>query len=163
MIITVRDNRKLIAVTGAQATKYPLYQTTAAAYESLTGNLQKNRIVHLQYVAVDQGSVTSELFWGTEPLQSKDVDDTFTSITANVSNPLAVDRWSYDTSMYLSLEQTNTQNYYFQIYEYEVVAYTGEPPRPYWQLMANGQSILVETDAQAAAAATVKLGAPKRR
>ena len=156
MVITVRHNRKTVAISGAQTSKLALSVTTLAAYESLTGNLNKNRIVQIQYVAIDQ-VVTTEFYWGTQPLQSKDVDDTCTPTTAGLSNPMMIDRWSYDNSMALLITQSNTQNYYFEIVEYEIVAYTGTPPRPYTQIMSNGQAMEIETAAQETAASTLKL------
>jgi hypothetical protein len=156
MVVTVRHNRKTVALSGAQ-TKLALAVDSGTTYESLTGNLQKNRIVHLQYVAIDQEN-TPEFFWGTQPLQSKDVDDTMSTTTASLSNPLPVNRWSYDSSMRLLVTQSATQNYYFEIVEYEIVAYAGSPPRPYYQIMANGQAILVQTQEQSDAMAALKLG-----
>lgn len=155
MVVTTRHNRKTVALSGA-TTKTALSVDTLAAYESLTGNLNKNRIVHLQYVAIDTGN-TPEFFWGTQPLQSKDVDDTISTTTAGLTNPLPVDRWSYDNSMRLLVTQSATQNYYFEIVEYEIVSYAGTPPRPYTQIMANGQAIVVETEEQISAMAALKL------
>jgi hypothetical protein len=149
MIITVRENRKLVALTGLQ-TKYPLALDSGPSFESLHGNLKKNRVVNILYVAIDQSN-TPELFWGTEPLQSKDVDDTMSTVLDGISNPLMINRWSYDQSMRLLVTESATQNYYFEIIEYEIVAYAGTPPRPYWQILQNGQAILVEDAATQAA------------
>jgi hypothetical protein len=157
LVVTTRHNRKTVALVGAQ-TKFAFALDSGTTYESLTGNLNKNRIVHLQYVAIDTAQVNPEFFWGTQPLQSKDVDDTCSTVTANLAAPLPVDRWSYDQSMRLLVSETASQSYYFEIVEYEIVSYTGAPPRPYWQIMANGQAILVESDEQAKAMAALKLG-----
>ena len=67
--------------------------TTSTFLESMTGNLNKNRIVHIEYVGITVAD-TPEFLWGTQPLQSKDVADTLTQIRV-VTNPIEVDRWSY--------------------------------------------------------------------
>lgn len=156
LVITVRHNRKLVALTGAQ-TKLALNVSTLAAYESLHGNLQKNRITHIQYVAITESN-TPEFYWGTQPLQSKDVDDTLNVVTAGLDNPIAVDRWSYDISMYLFVSESGSQNYYFEVIEYEIVSYAGTPPRPYLQIMANGQAVFVETQTTESVMNAIKLG-----
>jgi hypothetical protein len=144
MVITARENRVKISISGAQTSKVALYLTTLAPYEQLHGELKKNRIVHIQYLGLDQ-SATVNLYWETEPLLSKDYDDTIDLTRAGIANTVGVDRWSYDSSMYLSIKQSGTQNYYFEIMEYEVTPYEGEPDRPYLQIMANGQAIMVES------------------
>jgi len=144
IVITARNNRPKAAVTGAKTTKYTLDLSNGAAYEQLHGELKKNRIVHLQYVAIDAAN-TPNIYWGTEPLMSKDYDDTMDTTRMGITNPIAVDRWSYDPSMRLSVIQTATQNYTFEIMEYEVTPYEGTPERPYLQIFANGQAILIES------------------
>jgi hypothetical protein len=145
MVITARNNRPIVTLTGAQ-TKFDLDvgQSSPAGLECMAGELKKNRIVHIQYVAIDTAN-TPTLYWGVEPLLSKDVEVTLSTTMAGLTNPIAVDRWSYDPSMRLLITQTATQNYYFEIMEYEVTPYEGVPDRPYLQIMANGQAILVES------------------
>jgi len=145
MVITARNNRPIVTLTGAQ-TKFDLDigQSSPAGLECMAGELKKNRIVHIQYVAIDTAN-TPTLYWGTEPLLSKDVEVTLSTTMAGLTNPIAVDRWSYDPSMRLLVTQSATQNYYFEIMEYEVTPYEGVPDRPYLQIMANGQAILVES------------------
>jgi hypothetical protein len=61
--------------------------------------------------------------------------------------------------MRLLVTQGNvTQNYYFEIVEYEIVAYQGSPRRPYMQLLSNGAGILVMTDEEAANIHATNLG-----
>jgi hypothetical protein len=149
MVIQVRHNRKAVAVTGTQ-TNYILALdnnntagTSSTFLESMTGNLSKNRIVHIEYVALTVAD-TPEFIWGTQPLQSKDVADTLNANLAGATNPIEVDRWSYDQSMRLLVTQGNvSQVYYFDIVEYEIVAYAGTPTQPYWQLLSNGAGIYV--------------------
>jgi len=145
MVITARNNRPIVALTGA-LTKFDLDvgQSSPAGLECMAGELKKNRIVHIQYVAIDTAN-TPTLYWGTEPLLSKDVEVTLSTTIAGVTNPIAVDRWSFDPSMRLLVTETASQNYYFEIMEYEVTPYEGVPDRPYLQIMANGQAIMVES------------------
>ena len=166
MIIQVRHNRKAVAVTGSQ-TNYILALdnsntagTTSTFLESMTGNLNKNRIVHIEYVGLTIAD-TPEFIWGTQPLQSKDVADTLNANLAGATNPIEVDRWSYDQSMRLLVTQgTVSQVYYFDIVEYEIVAYAGTPTQPYWQLLSNGAGIYVASDAQATNIQATNLGLP---
>jgi hypothetical protein len=126
----------------------------------MTGNLNKNRIVHIEYVGLTVAD-TPEFIWGTQPLQSKDVADTLSVTLASVTNPIEVDRWSYDQSMRLLVTQGNvSQVYNFDIVEYEIVAYAGTPRQPYWQLLSNGAGIYVATDAIAANIQATNLGLP---
>ena len=166
MIIQVRHNRKAVAVTGIQ-TNYILALdnnatagTTSTFLESMTGNINKNRIVHIEYVALTVAD-TPEFIWGTQPLQSKDVADTLNANLAGATNPIEVDRWSYDQSMRLLVTQGNvSQIYYFDIVEYEIVAYAGTPQQPYWQLLSNGAGIYVATNEIAKNIASTNLGLP---
>ena len=146
MVITARHNRPLVTFTSLQ-TKLELDKDTKdsnnVSCEDLAGELTKERIVNIQYLAIDAS--TPSIYWGTEPMMSKDVDRAIDTIRVGVSNPIAVDRWSYDPSMHLLITQgATTINYYFEIMEYEVTPYAGTPPMPYLQIMANGQAILVE-------------------
>jgi hypothetical protein len=147
MVITARNNRPIVTLTGVQ-TKFDLDvgQSSPAGLECMAGELKKNRIVHIQYVSIDTGN-TPTLYWGVEPLLSKDVEVTLSTVRAGLTNPIAVDRWSYDPSMRLLVTQTATQNYYFEMMEYEVTPYEGVPDRPYLQILANGQAILVDSEA----------------
>ena len=163
MIIQMRHNRKIVQVIGTQ-TNYILALdnnstagTSSTYLESMTGNLNKNRIVHIEYVALSVAD-TPYFTWGTQPLSSKDVQDTISLVSANLLNPVEVDRWSYDQSMRLLVTQGSvTQNYYFDIVEYEIVAYAGTPQKPYWQLLSNGAGIYVATEEMAAAVTATNL------
>jgi hypothetical protein len=164
MIIQVRHNRKTVQVIGVQSNYILALDNAATAgtsstyLEAMTGNLNKNRIVHIQYVGLSVAD-TPFFTWGTQPLSSKDVQDTINLVSADISNPVIVDRWSYDQSMRLLLTQGNvTQNFYFMIMEYEIVAYTGTPQAPYWQILSNGACINVATPEIAANINATNLG-----
>jgi hypothetical protein len=142
-ILTVRRNRQRHEVSGAITEAKALNVSENAAYEPLHGNLKKDRVVHLQYVAVETAAVTSVLYWGTVPLLSKDYAISISTVTAPVDAPLEIDRWSFDESMRLALTQSATQIYDFECVEYEVTKYEGVP-KMYLHIMANGQAIFVE-------------------
>lgn len=142
-VVTVRNNRKLVTVSGAKTSLYDLVIGTDASYESLHGNLKKNRIVHLQYLGLGQAQSTY-LWWLTTPLLSRDVDEAITSTTAPIDQPIEIDRLSYDDSQYLRIKQAGTQDYYFSIVEYEVVGYPGKPDSDFLHIFANGQAQFVK-------------------
>jgi len=141
-VVAVRRNRQRISISGSQ-TNYGLTSSTDPSYEALHGKLEKNRIVHIQYLAVENDTVESILHWGTPPLFSKDVKIAITNKTAGPSNPIEIDRWSYDETMFIRLDQDGTQVYIFECVEYEIKPYPAEP-RMYLHLMANGHGIFVE-------------------
>jgi hypothetical protein len=143
MIITVRRNRKKVALSESK-TKHRFYTETDASYASMHGNLGLNRVVHLQYVSIDK-DVDTTFYWGTQPLQSKDVEEAIQVWAAGFSSPLEIDRWSFAPEMHLYVTTAGAQNFYFEIIEYEVVEYVGTPTRPYLYIMANGQAIFVES------------------
>lgn len=121
------------------------------------GNVSKNRIVHIQYLSLGQAQNTY-LWWLTQPLLSKDVDEIITSAIAPIDQPIDIDRWSYDDSQYLRIKQASTQDYYFTILEYEVTGYEGKPDKPFLHIFANGQAQFVE-----AGQAVTGLGAYERK
>jgi len=143
MVITVRRNRKKVALASAQ-TDYRFYTATSADYTPMVGNLNLNRIVHLQYVSIDQDQDTT-FKWGTQPLLSKDKAEAVQTWGANLLAPLEIDRWSYDEAMHLYVTQADAQNYYFEIIEYEVTSYEGKPSQ-FIHIMANGQALFVESE-----------------
>lgn len=144
MVITVRRNRKKATVTGAKTTDYRFKTDVSSEFTPMVGNLALNRVVHLQYVSIDVDTDT-KFFWGTQPLLSKDRVEAIQTWGANLLAPLELDRWSFDEAMHLYIQQAATQNYYFEIIEYEVVPYAGEPTRPFLHIMGNGQAIFVES------------------
>lgn len=145
MITTVRHNRKKVTVTGAKATAYRFKTDVSSEFTPMVGNLALNRIVHLQYVSIDVDTDT-KFYWGTQPLLSKEREEAVQTWGANLLAPLDIDRWSFDEAMHLHIQQAATQHYYFEIIEYEVVPYVGEPTRPFLHIMANGQAIFVSDE-----------------
>lgn len=141
-IVGVRRNRQRHTIAGAQ-TDYRLETGTSAVFETLHGLMSKNRVVHLQYIAVETAVVTSTLYWGTPPLFSKDVGLTITTVQAGLTNPMELDRWSYDSSMHIRLSQSAGQVYDFEVVEYEVNSYAEEPEK-YLHILPSGYGIFVE-------------------
>jgi len=145
-VVVVRRNRQRHVIAGAQ-TDYRLYTETNTNFAMLHGLLSLNRIVHIQYIAVETAAVTTLFYWGTPPLFAKDVRLTIDTNVAPTTNPMEVDRWSYDTAMHLMLTQSAGQNYIFECVEYEIAEYkveAGEEPERYLHLMPNGQAVFVE-------------------
>jgi len=148
-VVTVRNNRKKVSVSGAKTSLYDLVIGTDTSFESLHGNLKKNRIVHLQYLGLDVDTPTY-VWWLTQPLLSKDVDEAIRSTLAPVDQPIELDRWSYDDSQYLRIKQDATQDYFFVIVEYEVVGYPGKPEGDFLHVFANGQAQFVRAGSSVA-------------
>lgn len=121
------------------------------------GNVKVNRITHIQYLALGN-AVNTYLWWLTQPLLSKDVDEAITSAIAPVDQPIEIDRWSYDDSQYLRIKQDSTQDYYFSIVEYEVVGYPGKPESDFLHIFSNGQAQFVK-----GGSAITALGAYEKR
>lgn len=142
-VVTVRNNRKKVEVSGAKTSLYDLVIGTDTNFESLHGNLKKNRIVHLQYLGLGADQSTY-LWWLTQPLLSKDVDEAITSVIAPIDQPIEIDRWSYDDSQYLRIKQAATQQYYFVIVDYEVTGFPGKPDSDFLHIFANGQAQFVK-------------------
>lgn len=142
-VITVRSNRKKVLISGAKTTLYDLVIGTDTTYESLHGNLKRNRVVHIQYLGLGQTQPTY-LWWLTQPLPSKEVDEPLTSAEAPVDAPIDINRWSYDDSQFVRIKQSGTQDYYFQIAEYEIVDYPGKPDGDFLHIFANGQAQFVK-------------------
>jgi len=142
-VITVRSNRKTVRIAGAKTELYDLVIGTISSYESLHGNLKKNRIVHIQYLGLGQ-TQPAYLWWLTQPLPSKDVDEPLSSVEAPIDQPADINRWSYDESQFLRIKQSGTQDYYFLIAEYEIVEYPGKPDGDFLHIFANGQAQFVK-------------------
>lgn len=145
-IMVVRSNRQRIDIAGAYAEPgTALNSTTNAAYEALHGNIEVGRVVQIQYLSLT--NVTPEVLfrWGTEPLLSAWRPLYIGSNHAALTNPLQIDRWSYDSEMRLALvKDAGAQYLWLEIIEYTVVAWTKTPPKKYLKILANGQAVFVE-------------------
>ncbi len=148
-VVTVRHNRPKRTISGPKTELYDLVKSTDPTYEALHGDVKMNRITHIQYLALGQAQNTY-LWWLTQPLLSKDVDEPITNATAPLDQPIEIDRWSYDDSQHLRIKQADTQDYYFSIVEYEVVSYPGKPDGDFLHIFANGQAQFIRAGASVA-------------
>lgn len=143
MVTVVRRNRKTVSLTGAK-TDYRFKTETSAEYTPMVGNITMNRVVHLQYVALST-TASTKFKWLTQPLLSKEREESVNSVTAPVDAPLEIDRWSFDEAMHLYVTTDGDQTFYFEIIEYEIIEYAGKPTRPYLYITPSGQAIFVES------------------
>jgi len=145
-IMAVRNNRQDIDLAAA----YPdpglvLNTTTNNAYEALHGNLETGRVVHLQYISLANAAPTVLFKWGTEPLFSKVLNLYIGGNHASLTNPLQVDRWSYDPEMRLAaIKLIGAQTLWLEIVEYTVIAWEKTPPKRYLKILADGEAVFVE-------------------
>jgi len=146
-IMVVRSNRQDVSDIAAAYTDPGriLNVAVSAAYESLHGNLDVGRVIQIQYVSIANATPEVLLKWGTEPLLSKWVNLYMGSNHASLTNPVQVDRWSYDEEMRLSvIKDAGAQILWFEVVEYEVITWEKTPPKRYLKILANGQAVFVE-------------------
>lgn len=136
-VLQVSEVRRLripIPLTAGE-TDHPLIVATAnPEYAVLHGNLEVNRIIHIQYIAcVEADDVL--LKFGLEPVLSRHANITMDNVTFPRTHPLEVNRWSYDEEQHIkyTLAAALTQTLYFENMEYRVIPY--KPAIPKGQLM----------------------------
>lgn len=145
-IMAVRNNRQPVDLALAYAEGAPLIlnAAVAAAYAALHGNLTGGRVTQIQYFALTTG-IDVLLRWGTEPLLSKWVNVYIDSAGAGLTNPLQIDRWSYDPEMRLAvIKVVGAQILWLELIEYEVVPWEKTPPKKYLKILASGHAVFVE-------------------
>ena len=161
-IVVVRNNRQLVAMragtpigAGAHVDPgYVLNVTSNAQYESLHGNIDTERVVQIQYISltvaagagVEPPTIPWTLLrWGTEPLFSRVRNLYIDAQSASLTNPLQVDRWSYNPEMRLAvIKAAGNQDMWLEIVEYAAKLWAKEPPKRYLKILANGQAVFVE-------------------
>jgi len=146
-IMVVRNARQDVSDIAAAYTDPGriLNVAISAAYETLHGNIEVSRVVHIQYISVANAAPEVLLKWGTEPLFSKWVNLYIGNSHADLSHPLEVDRWSYDEEMRMSvIKDAGAQTLWFETVEYEVILWEKTPPKKYLKILANGQAVFVE-------------------
>jgi len=146
-IVDVKNNRQPVDLTAAAFTETSpliLNSTTNNIYEALHGNLEVGRVVQLQYFALTT-TVDTLLRWGTPPLLSKWRTLYINSNGAGLTNPLQLDRWSYDKEMRIAvIKGAGAQTMWIEIVEYEVTAWDKTPPKKYLKILENGAAVFVE-------------------
>jgi len=146
-IVEVRPNRQDVDIAGAYPTEpgLVLNVTTSNLYEVLHGDIALERVVHLMYLALTAATPTVLFRWGTEPLLSKWRAYYIGSNHAGLTNPLTVDRWSYDKEMRIALlKAAGAQTLWLETLEYAAQIWEKEPPKKYLKILANGQAVFVE-------------------
>ena len=144
-IMSVRNNRQSISIDGAYAEPgRALNASTDNTYEALHGNIDVGRVVQIQYLALT--TTQDVLFrWGTEPLLSRWRPLYINSNGAGLTNPLQVDRWSFDESMHIKVvKDAGSQTLWLEIIEYEVTPWEKTPPKKYLKILPNGHAVFVE-------------------
>ncbi len=105
-IMDVKNNRQPVDLTAAAFTDTSpliLNTTTNNIYEALHGNMTVGRVIQLQYFALTSALVDILFKWGTNPLLSKWRNLYINANGAGLTNPLQIDRWSYDPEMRLAV------------------------------------------------------------
>ncbi len=143
-IENVMEGRILIN-ENAIVTKKKWVATGGDAYKQVSGNLDTGRIVHLQYLgALDANDAL--LYWMKDPLFSPENDSTVNSTIAPDTNPLRLDKWSYDQSMFMAVTAAAAVNHQLVVetVNYNVEALPGGVPRRYLEITAGGNATFVE-------------------
>jgi len=145
-IVTVMNNRQQVSIAGAYSEGSPLVlnTTTSSAYSPLNGNIDTGRVVQLQYFALTT-AIDVLLRWGTEPLLSRATPLYINSNGAGLTNPLQIDRWSYNIEMRLAVVKgAGAQVLWLEVVEYEVTEWKKTPPKEYLKILENGQAVFVK-------------------
>lgn len=140
----VMEGRALINES-AIVTKKKWIASSGDAYKQVSGNLDTERIVHLQYLgALDTNDAL--LYWMKDPLFSPEVDSTVNSTIAPDTNPLRLDKWSYDQSMFMAVTAAAAVNHQFivETVNYLVDPLKGKPPQKYLEITVEGNATFVE-------------------
>lgn len=142
----VMEGRFLIN-ENAIVTKKKWIASSGDAYKQVSGNLDTERIVHLQYLgALDTNDAL--LYWMKDPLFSPEVDSTVNSTVAPDTNPLRLDKWSYDQSMFLAVTAAAAVNHQLivETVNYLVEPLSGKPPKKYLEITVEGNATFVESE-----------------
>src|SRR3990170_5837727 len=124
VITKVMEGRIKIAETGA-ITKKKWVASSGDAYKQVSGNIDTQRIVHLQYMGCLQ-TTASLMYWMKDPLFSPETDSSVDSTIAPDTNPVRLDKWSYDQSMFMAVSiAAGTQDFVIETVNYEVEEYKG--------------------------------------
>lgn len=142
----VRNSRQTVDLAAAYTLNAPLIlnSTISATYEALHGNMTAGRVVQLQYFALTS-AIDTLLQWGVNPLLSKWRNVYINTTGAGLTNPLQIDRWSYDVEMRLGVvKAVGAQTLWLEIVEYELVPWDKTPPKKYLKILETGEAVFVE-------------------
>ncbi len=145
VIKRVMAGRIKITETGV-ITKKQWIQKNGDNYRQVSGNIDTQKIVHLQYLACLQAN-DALIYWGKDPVFSFDYDGSIVNSTiAPDASPITLDKWSYDQSMFMSVSiaAAVSQDFIIETVVYEVAAHTGSKPRKYLEITSDGIATFVE-------------------
>ena len=148
VITKVMEGRIKISETGA-ITKKKWVASSGDAYKQVSGNIDTQRIVHLQYMGCLQATA-SLMYWMKDPLFSPETDSSVDSTIAPDTNPVRLDKWSYDQSMFMAVSiAAGTQDFVIETVNYEVEEYKGAAaPSKYLEITSEGNAFFVEKGAK---------------
>ena len=113
-------------------------------YKQISGNLDTEKIMHLQYLAC-LDDAEANLYWGKALLFSLDTVRIVNNVIAPDSSPVRLNRWSHDQSMFLAVSPAfGTQNFLIETVNYEVDTLKGAAPRKYLEITSEGNATFVE-------------------
>ncbi len=145
VIKRVMPGRIKITETGV-ITKKQWIQKNGDNYRQVSGNIDTQKIVHLQYLACLQSN-DALIYWGKDPVFSFDYDgSTVNNTIASDASPITLDKWSYDQSMFMSVSiaAAVSQDFVVETVVYEVMAHRGPAPRKYLEITSDGNATFVE-------------------
>ncbi|GEM_PF-4224840 len=144
IIRKVMEGRVLINESSI-VTKKKWVSASGDAYRQVSGNLDTQRIVHLQYLAALDAN-DALIYWMKDPLFSPENDSTVNSTIAPDTNPLRLDKWSYDQSMFMAVTIASSadRRLIVETVNYEVQALGGQAPRKYLEITSEGNATFVE-------------------
>lgn len=148
----VRPGRFQVTNAATRSTVYALNASGNADYNAITGNLDTQRIVHLQYVAViTAASIDVTPYWGKDTLIAKDVAAVINDVIAPATSPLKLDKWSYDQAQYFGIITAAATSVVimFMMVNY-TVEFTSEytearPPKKYLEITVTGNARFIES------------------
>jgi hypothetical protein len=145
VITQVMEGRIYITETGV-ITKKKWVAASGDSYKQVSGNLDTQRIVHLQYLAAVNQANSVLMYWMNNPLFNPETDSTINSSIAPDANPLRLDKWSYDQSMFIGVSITTavSQDMIIEAVTYVVEEYSGDKPSKYLEITAQGNALFVE-------------------
>lgn len=148
VITKVMEGRIKIPETGA-LTKKKWVAASGDTYKQVSGNIDTQRIVHLQYMGC-LDAVDALVYWMKDPLFSPETDSTVNSTIAPDTNPIRLDKWSYDQAMFMAVSiAAGTLNFLVETVTYEVEEYKGQTaPSKYLEITSEGNAFFVEKGAK---------------
>lgn len=147
----IRIGRYPVTNAAIRSTIYQLNVSNDTNFSAVSGDINVNRIVHLQYFCImTSSSIALTPFWGKDPLMAKDVELSVTDSDIPQTSPLKLDKWSYDQSQYFGIKTASATSIVFEIL---MINYTVEPapeysdtklPRKYLEITSAGNARFIE-------------------